>query len=163
MTQPRRDFRSRTISVFALVGPAVGTLITIAILLGADIRHDAEWTNWGWMGVVSAAAAVVMYFPFGIVLGAIPGAVTGTIMAKLSRYLGSAAAWLATASITGACVSILSYLAAPFIHMRPFTAMDYAGLAFVGLCAGAVSAWATRNHRPLPTGSVSTSHPASNG
>jgi hypothetical protein len=134
--------------MFALVGPAVGTLITLAILLGADIRHVAAWTTSGWMGVVSGAAAVVVYFPFGMALGAIPGAVTGTIMAKLSKYLGSAAAWLAASSITGACVSILSYLATPFIHIRPFTAMDYASLGVVGLCAGAASAWVTRNHRP---------------
>ena len=125
----------KTVGAFAIVGPPVGGLILVVLVLLSVPNAIASTRPYDLLALPMAAVAG---YPFGIV----PAALTGVVAGAVSTWIPSKSIWVMCSMIAGAVFS--------WIAMSILTGTQEFSVLFIGIgsAAGLISALVGLQFRP---------------
>lgn len=132
----KASFGSSMILRYCVIGPGVGTIALLMVLLPLDGDLIAEQGLWGWMRSLPATFTLALIF--GYLIGIVPASATGIIMSWIARRQNRAAFLPVWGGLIGASFTTLPYFVFPQLHIDGVDMWAYPVLFFIGFLAGTV-------------------------
>ncbi len=149
---PKAPSGSIIIVRYCAIGPAVGTIAALMVLLPLDGDLIAKIGVWSWMRGLPATLILALFF--GYLIGLIPASLTGACMAWVARGRSRTAFWPVWGGLIGACFTTLPYLVFPQLRIDGAGMLAYLALVFIGFLAGTVPAMSLSQGRKSEVGKV---------